>query len=294
MNFKTSIPLAALAALFIGSTTYGQQEDDAVTPMPRKTKTGTTMPEDYRSPAAPPPEGQEIRRYAVDDPGTGATNFGLAPVHDNMPFYFFSADRLEYRATDDEGEVYLWDVQASAERDYNKLFFESEGEYSIDESSFESIQTELFYGRAVSSFWDVRAGLRYDFEPDPERAFAVLGVQGLAPQWFEVDANLYLSEDGDLSFGLESEYDILLTQRLILQPRLELGAAAQDVDAYGIGAGFTGIELGLRLRYEISRKFAPYIGVSWESALGETANRIENSGGDPDTTAFVAGVKFWF
>ncbi|MFO7739486.1 MAG: copper resistance protein B [Desulfatiglandaceae bacterium] len=159
------------------------------------------MPEDYRSPAAPPPEGQEIRRYALDDPGTGATNFGLAPVHDNKAFYFFSADRFEYRATDD---------------------------------------------------------------------------------------------DGDLSFGLESEYDILLTQRLVLQPRLELGAAAQDVDAYGTAAGFTGIELGLRLRYEFHRKFAPYIGVSWESALGETANRIEDSGGDPDTTAFVAGVKFWF
>lgn len=251
------------------------------------------MPEDFRSPAAPPPEGQEIRRYAVDDPGTGATNFGLAPVHDNMPFYFFSADRIEYRSLD-EGEVWLWDVQASAERDYNKLFFESEGEYSIDESRFESIQTEVFYGRAVSSFWDVRAGLRYDFEPDPERAFAVLGVQGLAPQWFEVDANLYLSEDGDLSFGLESEYDILLTQRLVLQPRLELEAAAQDVDTYGTAAGLTGIELGLRLRYEISRKFAPYIGISWESALGETANRIENDGGDPDATAFVAGVKFWF
>lgn len=252
------------------------------------------MPEDFRSPAAPPPEGQEIRRYAVDDPGTGATNFGLAPVHDNKPFYFFSADRLEYRSTDGGGAVWLWDVQASAERDYNKLFFESEGEYSIDESRFESIQTELFYGRAVSSFWDVRAGLRYDFEPNPERAFAVVGVQGLAPQWFEVDANLYLSEDGDLSFGLESEYDILLTQRLVLQPRLELEAAAQDVDAYGTAAGLTGIELGLRLRYEFHRKFAPYIGLSWESALGETANRIENNGGDPDTTAFVAGVKFWF
>lgn len=251
------------------------------------------MPDDYRSPPGPVAKGQEIRRYAVDDPGTGATNFGVVPVHDNTPFYFFSADRLEYRSFD-EGEVYLWDIQAWATRDYNKLFFESEGEYSIDESRFESIQTELLYGRAVTSFFDFRAGLRYDFEPDPERAFAVVGVQGLAPQWFEVDANLYLSEDGDLSFGLESEYDILLTQRLILQPRMEVEAAAQDVDEYGIGAGLTAIELGLRLRYEISRKFAPYLGMSWESALGETANRIENEGGDPDTTAFVAGVKFWF
>ena len=251
------------------------------------------MPADFSSPSADPPEGQEIRRYAVDDPGTGATNFGVAPVHDNMLFYFFGSDRLEHRSFDD-GEVLLWDVQGWIGRDYNKLFFESEGEYSLDEDAFESTQTELLYGRAISSFWDLRAGLRYDFDPDPERAFAVAGVQGLAPQWFEVDANLYLSEDGDLSFGLESEYDILLSQRLVLQPRLELEVAAQDVEEYGIYAGFSGIELGLRLRYEFHRKFAPYVGLSWESALGETADVVESDGGDPDITAFVTGVKFWF
>ena len=251
------------------------------------------MPEDFRSPAAPPPEGREIRRYAIDNPGTGATNFGVVPVHDTPLFYFFNGDRLEYRSFD-EGEAILWDVQTWAMRGYNKWSFESEGEYSIDESQFESVRTELIHGRAVSSFFDLRAGLRYDFEPEPGRAFAVVGIQGLAPQWFEIDANLYLSEDGDLSFGLESEYDILITQRLVLQPRLELEASAGDVDEYGIGAGFTDIELGIRLRYEISRKFAPYFGVSWESALGDTADRIENDGGDPDTTAFVAGVKFWF
>ncbi|MDX1679878.1 MAG: copper resistance protein B [Akkermansiaceae bacterium] len=253
----------------------------------------STMPEDYHSPAPPPPEGEEIRRYALDDPGTGATNFGVTPVHDNPVFYFFSGDRLEYRSFDG-GEVFLWDLQAWAARDYNKLFLETEGEYSLDEDRFESMQTELFYGHAVSSFFDLRAGVRHDFEPDPQRSFAAIGIQGLAPQWFELDANFYLSEDGDLSFGLESEYDLLLTQRLILQPRLELGASAQDVDEYGIGAGFTDLELGLRLRYEFSRKFAPYVGVSWESALGQTANRIERGGGDAETTSLIAGVKFWF
>ncbi|HKK18981.1 MAG TPA: copper resistance protein B [Opitutales bacterium] len=252
------------------------------------------MPADYHSPAAPPPEGQSIRRYVIDEPGTGATNFGLAPVHDNKLFYFFSGDRLEYRSTDADTEALLWDVQAWAARDYNKLYLESEGEYSLDEDRIESAQVELLYGRAVSSFWNLRGGLRYDFEPNPERAFAVLGVQGLAPQWFEVDANFYLSEDGNLFFGMEAEYDILLSQRLILQPRMELELSAQEVPEYGTGQGFTGIELGLRLRYEFSRKFAPYIGVTWESALGETANMIESGGGDPDAAVFVAGVKFWF
>lgn len=285
MNNKNLTTLFSLLLIFPWSFASAQHSGKEVDP--------SSMPEDYHSPAAPPPAGQEIRRYAVDDPGKGATNFGVAPVHDNMLFYSFSSDRMEYRSFD-EGEAWLWDVQGWIGRYYNKLFFESEGEYSIEEDTFESIQTELLYGRAISSFWDLRAGLRYDFEPDPERAFFVIGFQGLAPLWFEVDANLYLSEDGDLSFGMEAEYDIMLTQRLILQPRLELEASAQDVRKYDIGAGFTGIELGLRLRYEISRKFAPYVGVSWESALGETANIIERSRGDPDTASLVAGVKFWF
>lgn len=285
MNSKNFTTISGLLLIISWHSALAQDPGNEAAP--------TSMPEDYHSPAEPPPEGQEIRRYAVDDPGKGATNFGVAPVHDNMLFYSFSSDRMEYRSLD-EGEAWLWDVQGWIGRDYNKLYLESEGEYATGEDRFESIQTEFLYGRAISSFWDVRAGLRYDFEPDPERAFVVIGMQGLAPLWFEVDANLYLSEDGDLSFGMEAEYDIMLTQRLILQPRMELEASAQDVEEYGIGAGFSGIELGLRLRYEIHRKFAPYIGVSWESALGETANIIEDSGGDPDAAAFVAGVKFWF
>ena len=285
MNYKNLTILFSLLLIIPWHHTLAQNSGNEADP--------ASMPEDYHSPADPPPAGQEIRRYAIDDPGTGATNFGVAPVHDNMLFYVFSADRMEYRSFD-EGEAALWDVQAWIGRDYNKLFFESEGEYSFKEDTFESIQTEFLYGRAISSFWDFRAGLRYDFEPDPERAFVVIGFQGLAPLWFEVDANLYLSEDGDLSFGMEAEYDVMLTQRLILQPRMELEASAQDVEEYGVAAGFSGIELGLRLRYEIHRKFAPYIGVSWEAALGETANIIEDSGGDPDIVAFVAGVKFWF
>lgn len=250
------------------------------------------MPSDFRSPGLPPPEGQAIRKYAVDDPGDKATNFGLAPVHDNHLFYVFRADRLESRFYDG-GQSVLWDVQSWIGRDYNKLYLESEGEW-VNKEELEAAQVELLYGRTISSFWDFRAGARYDFEPNPERGFAVIGLQGLAPQWLEVELNGYLSEDGDVSAGLEVEYDILLSQRLILQPRLESEVSAQDIPEYGVGAGFTGIELGLRLRYELSRKFAPYVGVSWESALGETANIIEADGGDPDRTVFVVGVRFWF
>lgn len=278
---KYVLNITLLLALFIITASWGYAQHE-----------GHSMSMGSES-ASRSSEGQTIPKYAVDAPGPGTTNFGIEPVHDSPTFFTLRGDRFEYRSFDD-GETVLWDVRAWAQRDYNKLFFESEGEYSLDEDTFESLETRFLYGRAITSFWDLRGGLRYDFEPNPERAFAVLGILGLAPQWFEVDANFYLSEDADLYFRLEAEYDLLLTQRLILQPRLEFNLAAQDVAEYETGTGFTGIELGLRLRYLISRKFAPYIGVSWESALGETKNIVESSGGDPETTSFVAGIRFWF
>ncbi len=277
----------ACLSLLLLPLAAGQNEGDG------SVQAADQCPEDYQSPPAPPPEGQEIRRYALDDPGTGATNFGVSPVHDNMIFYAFSADRFEYREAD-EGDVLLWDVQAWIGRDYNKLFLESEGEWSGAEDSLESAQVAFLYGRAISSFWDVRAGIRYDLEPDPERGFAVIGIQGLAQQWFELDASLYLDEDGNLSVGMEAEYDILLSQRLVLQPRLETEISFHDVPRYGIGTGFTALELGLRLRYEFSRKFAPYIGIGWESALGETRDIVQSGGGDPDKTVLITGIRFWF
>ena len=286
MNLPTYSTVIGVLIVLLSGTALAQHEGHNMSE-------SMAMPEDYSSPPAPVPEGQSIRKYAIDDEGTGATNFGVAPVHDNMLFYTFRADRFEYRSFDD-GEVLLWDVQGWIGRDYNKLYFESEGEYSLDEDSFESVQTELLYGRAISSFWDFRAGLRYDFEPSPERAFAVVGVQGLAPQWFEVDANLYLSEDGDLSFGMEAEYDILLTQRLVLQPRMELEIAAQDVEEYGTYAGFTGVELGLRLRYEYVPNFAPYVGVGYERKIGETGRMAREEGENPGSTSLLLGVSFWF
>ena len=286
--FKTiTNSLTSMACIVLASGAFAVAEEAESPPEE------ASFPADYQSPPSPPPEGREIRRYAVDDPGTGATNFGMAPVHDNMRFHAFRADRFEYRDAD-EGDVYLWDVQGWIGRDYNKLFVESEGEWSETEDTLESAQVEMLYGRAISSFWDFRAGIRYDFEPDPERAFAVAGIQGLAQQWFEVEANVYLDEEGNLSVGMEVEYDILLSQRLVLQPRLETEISFHDVPQYGIGTGFTAMELGVRLRYEFSRKFAPYIGIGWEAALGETRDIVQSGGGDPEKTVFIAGVRFWY
>jgi len=290
MNYKLPIQMGALASLLLYSTAHAQHEGHSQMSMDMSQgdkPDGMSMDMSQSPPMRSPTE-QKISKYAPKM----ENGFG-EPVHDNMLFYFFSGDRLEYRSFD-EGEAVLWDFRTWVMSDYNKLYLESEGEWSIDDNAFDKAEGRLLYGHAIAPFWDVRGGVRYDFEPGPERAYAVLGILGLAPQWFEVDANLYLSDEGDVSFRIESEYDILLTQRLILQPRLELEVSAQDVPEYSTYAGFTGVEIELRLRYEISRKFAPYIGISWESALGESANRIESGGGDPATTSFVAGVKFWF
>jgi copper resistance protein B len=234
-----------------------------------------------------------IQKYADDaQPGAQET-FGLQPIHDNELFAVFMGDRLEYQTREGK-DALLWDVMGWVGNDYNKLYLESEGSWLTDEEEFEEAEVEMFFGRNIATFWDLRAGIRHDFEPEPTRTFAALGVLGLAPYWFEVEATAYLSDDGDLSASIELEYDLLLTQRLILQPRFETGIAAHESEEYGIGRGINDIELGIRLRYEIRREFAPYIGVSWAQKLGETKDLAEDEGEDTDVLSFVAGIRFWF
>ena len=152
---------------------------------------------------------------------------------------------------------------------------------------------QALWSHAISPFWDVQAGVRYDLEPKG-RTHGVLGIQGLAPYWFEVDAATFLSHKGDLTARIEVEYEMLLTQTLILQPRLEIEAAAQDIPEIGVGNGITGLDLGIRLRKELKREFAPYVGVEWQKAFGSTADFIEGDGGDADKITVVAGVRVWF
>lgn len=251
------------------------------------------FPAGYRDVTTDPEVGEKIRKYADDGQTGPQQNFGIQPIPDNEIFAVFRGDRLEYQTREGD-EILLWDLQAWVGADYNKLWVKSEGVYLLDGDKIDEAEVELLYSRNIASFWDLQAGIRHDFEPDPERTFAAFGVQGLAPLWFEVEATAYLSEDGDLSAALEVEYDLLLSQRLVLQPRLETSIALQEVEEYGVGQGFNDIVLGLRLRYEIRREFAPYIGVSWNRKLGETADFAEADGEDIDVTSFVAGIKFWF
>lgn len=224
---------------------------------------------------------------------TFAAATGSAGAAETAPLYYkFQAEEFEYRLNDGEDSV-NWDAQAWIGGDVNKLWLKTEGEYPFEEK-LEEAEVQALYSRQISDFFDLQVGARHDFAPDPERTFGVLGLQGLAPYFFELDAAAFVSDEGEVSARLEAEYELLITQKLILQPAAEINLSAEDVDERGIGSGITDIELGLRLRYEIVRKFAPYIGINWERKLGETEDLARAEGDDVDNFAVVAGLRFWF
>ncbi|WP_375203339.1 copper resistance protein B [Hyphococcus sp.] len=227
-----------------------------------------------------PQEMAEARKAVLKEHGAGTT-------------YYVLADRFEVQTGEGDPTLML-EGAAWWGGDRNKLWLKTETEYSFEENEFEEAEVQALWSRAVSRYFDFQAGVRHDFSPDPSRTYAVLGVQGLAPYWFEVDAALFVSDKGDVSARLEAEYELMLTQRLILQPSAEADISFQTVDALNIGEGLSTIELGARLRYEIKREFAPYIGVHWTRDLGDTADFSRSNGEDPSVVSLVAGVRFWF
>ncbi len=227
-----------------------------------------------------PQEMAEARKSVLKEHGAGTA-------------YYVLADRFEYQTGEGDPAVML-EGAAWWGGDRNKLWVKTETEYSFEEDELEEAEVQALWSRAVSRYFDFQAGVRHDFTPDPSRTYAVLGVQGLAPYWFEVDTALFVSNKGDVSARLEAEYELMLTQRLILQPSAEADISFQTVDALEVGEGLSTIELGARLRYEIRREFAPYIGVQWTRQLGETADFTRANGERPSVVSFVAGVRFWF
>lgn len=213
--------------------------------------------------------------------------------HGASKVLFLQSDRFEYQTGKGSAHL-LWDVQGWYGGDRHKLWVKSEGEYEFDEDKIEEAEVQALWSYALSPFFDLQTGIRHNFAPGRDRTFGVIGIQGLAPYWFEIDAAAFVSGDGDISARLEAEYEILLTQRLILQPRTELNFALQDVPENEVGSGLSSAEIGARLRYEIKREFAPYIGVDWISSFGETADLIEADGSDRRRTVFVVGIRAWF
>lgn len=201
-------------------------------------------------------------------------------------------DRLEWTHANGGGNASAYEMQGWFGRDYDRLVVKAEGD--VAKGKLEEARTELLWGHAIATFWDTQLGVRYDSGTGPDRSWLALGVQGLAPYWFEVDAAAYVGDAGRTALRLGAEYELLITQKLILQPRIELNAYGKSDAARGIGSGLSEAQAGLRLRYEFTRQFAPYIGIERASKLGQTADLARTDGEKTGETRWVAGVRFWF
>lgn len=188
---------------------------------------------------------------------------------------------------------YHWEGEAWLGGDHDRAMLKYEGEGDFG-GALESAELQALYTRALDPWWNLAAGVRHDFRPGPRRTYAVLGIEGLAPYWFHASAAAFLSAKGDAHLRVEASHDVRLTQRAILQPRMEVNLALQDVPELGIGSGLSDARLGLRLRYELRREFAPYLGVEWNRKVGDSARFARRAGEDPATFSLVAGVRMWF
>ena len=210
---------------------------------------------------------------------------------DNAVHFFVLFDQLEWQG-DKSGNGVSWDARGWIGRDLNRLWFRAEGE--ADAGRPGDAEVQLFYGRAFARWWDVVVGLRQDLRPGPAQSWLAVGVQGLAPYWFDVEATAYLGAGGQTAARLKAEYELLFTNRLALQPLVEVNLYGRTNAERGIGAGVSSFDAGLRIRYELRREFAPYLGVTGHSRFGETAGFAEAAGESTSGRRFVAGLRLWF
>jgi copper resistance protein B len=210
----------------------------------------------------------------------------IKPMHPTR-FGGFFVDKLEYRTKNEDLKFHIYSFYGG---DYHKLLVDVEGERGLKNSEWLLERADLLFVKAISSFWDLRAGVGYAGSNEGGRSKLVLGVKGLAPYGFDVEANLNLTNKGELYGKLGAEYELLITQMLILQPSFEVLASTKKIEPLGVGSGLSKTELALRLRYEIKREFAPYVGVSWERHFGQTKEMV----GERDLINFLVGLKTWF
>jgi copper resistance protein B len=241
-------------------------------------------------PPPPAPTDHAAERF-YSAPEMAAARAQLRREHGDMRWSKVMLETAEVRPSD-HGDVYAWEGEATFGGDINRFALKSEGEG--ESGDLESAEVQALYSRAVDPYFNVLAGVRHDFESGPDRTYATVGVEGVAPYWFEVEGALFLSNKGDLSARLEGAYDFRLTQKLILEPRAELNLAASADPALELGSGLRDVELGLRLRYAIRQEFAPYVGVHWERKFGDTADFARAHGEGVEDTRVVFGARTWF
>lgn len=235
-----------------------------------------------------PPDARDPHAYS------DGYDFGPIPrpkMGDEDNFGALLVDRLESVSTRNNTSM-TYDWQAWYGQTYDRAVIRAEGE--IEDGTFKDARNELLWAHAITAYWDTQLGVRYDSGKGTDRGWLAFGVQGLAPYWLYVEATAYVNEQGRTAFRLETEYDLLLTQKLILQPRIEMNFYSQPDDTRDVSSGLSNIEAGLRLRYEIRREFAPYVGIEWASRFGSAADNIRAAGNDAEEARLVAGVRFWF
>lgn len=216
----------------------------------------------------------------------------IAFAEENHPQIFHAMKVETDIGTSHNGAVSTWDIDGWIGGDVNKLWIKSQGE-SLKGRTPEFSEYWAMYSRNIATFWDGQIGIRYDEQPNSTAYFAA-GVEGLAPYLFETKAHLFVSDKGDITARLGQENDLLITQRLITQPYFEINVSAHDIPEQQIGTGFTSGEFGIQTRYEITRKFAPYVDLRYERKLGETATIAKKHGEDQDNTIASIGLRLIF
>jgi len=235
-----------------------------------------------------PPDARDPHAYA------GCQDFGpYHPLHlaDTHNFASLLADNFEITRSDDNTAA-AYDLQGWFGRTYNRAVFKAEGD--IDGGEIQDARSELLWGHAIAPYWDTQFGVRYDSGDGPNRSWLAFGIQGLAPYWFDVEVTGYLGEDSRTALRVDASYELLFTQKLVLQPSIEADVYGKNDRARGLGSGLADLTAALRLRYEIRREFAPYVGVEWAGKFGKTRDLARAAGEDANDVRVVAGVRFWF
>ena len=314
---STFLPLAGLLAVAASGHVRAQHDHSSHDhPSPPAQATPATKPVDHSAMDHAVMDHRAMGHGAADHGATGeATAAGAKPLepipaptaadraaafplidHGAMEHapafnYFVQFNRMEaWKSSGESGQA--WEGTAWAGTDLDRIWLRSEGER--EHGRTDAVELEVLYGRSVSPWWDVLAGVKHDFRPADSRTWAAIGVQGMAPYKFEIAGTAYFGESGQMAATLEIEYELLLTNRLILQPLVELSWYARDEPLRGIGQGLGKVEAGVRLRYEFDRRFAPYVGVVREQVFGTTADYRRSEGEDTTGTRVVAGIRFWF
>jgi len=283
IRFFMSVFLSSLGSVaYAGDTEKPQLHEHSAIKM---TMQGGRAPEKSRSPHAYA-DGLSLSSgpYSL----SGVPRIKMADEHS---FWATTFNRFEV-VNADPGDFGRFDGQAWFGRTYNRMVIKAEGE--VANGALTESATELLFSHAIASFWDIQSGIRHDTSEGPARDWLALGFQGLAPYWFEIDGAVYLGEQGRSMLQIEVEYELLFTQRLILQPRFETTIYGQNDEDAGVGSGLSRVSAGVRLRYEFTRQIAPYVGVEWSGKYGSTADLSRAEGRDVHDTMLVAGVRFWF